>query len=90
MYDISAGLEREGLKVDLVLFENRLTKGLPNAIDFGKWDAWVKGNGLPGDWRGHWQTSIDAIDIVAERFLGDTARAAGACYFGLNDLCFPK
>ena len=87
MYDISATLEREGLSVDLVLFENKLTQSLPGGgIGFDAIEPWVAQHGLPSDWLGNWQTSIYDIDIPSIRYLSDTGQSAGACYFGLNDL----
>jgi hypothetical protein len=87
MYDISATLEREGLAVDLVLFENRLTQSLPSGIPT-PWaiEPWVAQNDLPNDWLGNWQTSVDRIDVPSLRYLAETGKSAGACYFGLNDL----
>lgn len=87
MYDISATLEREGLKADLVLFENRLTQALPGGnLGFGAIEPWVQQYELPSDWLGNWHTSIYDIDIPGARYLSDTGQSAGACYFGLNDL----
>ncbi|MCB9925894.1 MAG: hypothetical protein H6822_27340 [Planctomycetaceae bacterium] len=90
MYDISATLEREGLKVDLVLFENRLTEGLPGNFGFGAIEPWIQEHGLPNDWTGNWQSSVFDIDLPGNRFLSDTGHSAGACYIGLNDLTLPE
>ncbi len=90
MYDISGVLEREGLKVDLVLFENRLTGGLPDLTALRDIKAWAEQNNLPSDWRGSWQFAGNRIDVPGARYLSDAARGAGACYFGLNDLTPPE
>jgi hypothetical protein len=86
MYDISAALERQGMKVDLVLFENRLTESLPDPNGFGEIEPWIAQHGLPTDWLAQWQTSVYEIDIPAARYLSETAQSAGACYLGINDL----
>lgn len=90
MYDISAMLEREGLKVDLVLFENRLTQTLPEMLGPHSIHSWTEQHGLPKDWHFHYQSSIEQIDVPGLRYLSETARSAGACYFGLNDLTLPE
>ena len=88
MYDVSAVLEREGMKVDLLLFENRLTQGLPPDADmtFGRIDSWVAQHKLPKDWMGNWFGSTYPVELPLTRFLADAASSSGACYFGLNDL----
>jgi hypothetical protein len=87
MYDISATLQREGLTVDLVLFENRLTQSLPGGgFGGGAIQPWVAEHGLPNDWLGTWQSSVYDIDVPSMRYLSETGQSAGACYLGLNDL----
>ena len=86
MYDISALLEREGVNVDLVLFENRRTEGLHSRLGPDVMERWVAENRLPREWRGSWQTSIYDIEIPPAGYLAEAARSAGACYLGLNDL----
>ena len=90
MYDISAILEREGLKVDLVIFENRLTQALPGEGLGGAIELWIAEHNLPADWLGNWKTSIYDIDVPGARYLSETGQSAGACYFGLNDLTLPE
>ena len=86
MYDTSAVLEHENIKVDLVIFENRLTKALPKDEGFQAIGPWINKYKLPKDWNGSWQNSIKEIEVAENRFLPETGHAAGACYFGLNDL----
>jgi len=87
MYDISAMLVHEGIVVDLVLFENRLTQSMPvGGFGFETIRPWVTQHGLPDDWLGNWQTSVNEINVPSMRYLSETGQSAGACYFGLNDL----
>jgi len=86
MYDVAAVLELEGLNVDLMYFQNSLTRNVPFAFSPAEsieYRDWVATNNLPKDMCGFWQTSIDSIATPAPRYLSDIATSIGACHVGL-------
>lgn len=85
MYDVASVLRSEGLIVDLLYFQNVLTRDLPD-FPGRDLDHWLEENKLPRDIGGTWSTSVDPIEIAHPRFLSDIASSVGACFLGLNDL----
>jgi hypothetical protein len=85
LYDVSALLESEGIKTDLLFFENARQEDIvaQNPNEFSEWMAKTK---LPNDIHAGASWSARPIETVPPRFMSGIASSIGACFLGLQDM----